>query len=92
MKAMVSELIQNAIDAKYSGLFSTHFQGDKNKIQITIDEKIKGGVEDLVEGRTAPTLIYDHATGELVRQFENHPLFWKDSEIGLAQLMKSFLT
>jgi len=87
LRAKVSELIQTAIDAKYSGLFSTHYQGDKNKIQITIDEKIKGGVEDLVEGRTAPTLIYDQETGELVRQFENHPLFWKDSEIGLAQLM-----
>lgn len=88
LRAKVSVLIQLAVDARYSGLFSTQYENEPGRILVTIDEKVKGGVEDRIEGRTAPTLVYDKKSGTLERRFEGHPLFWEDSSIGLAQLLQ----
>ena len=87
-QAKVAVPIQIAVDAKYSGLFSTHYQGDPNQIDVTIDEKIKGGVEDLIEGRTAPNIIYNKKSGKLIRKFSDHPLYWEDKSIGIAALFE----
>lgn len=87
LRASVSELVQDKLDPTYSGTIASHYRGDPDLIEISIDEGISRVVDDAYEGQTSPHIVFNTKTGQIQRPYEDRPKFWQHSELGLKELV-----